>query len=294
MADMREDMRHGMRAHTHAHMRADTRQDDRDHGHSAAHMGILFSALLSVPRRRSFMVIVLCTVMCVAVCAASLVAPQAFAAEAESEVAVEADQPIGSLTIDAVWNRDADDKRALAGDTYAIVRVASATLNPDGKPSVFHTLSDFVGFIDNWDGLTSSALNAVAKRMDAFASDRGLYDERSATDARGRAQFADLAVGVYLVSRVAVADANTRYTCDPFLVSVPDTDDAVSVSAFDVTVEPKFADAGVPDEPGVVPVPGPGSTANTGADVVPAIVLAMMCAAVGIAGVVTSRWRRDE
>ncbi|OZG65196.1 surface-anchored protein [Bifidobacterium hapali] len=290
MADMREDMRHGMRAHTHADMRADTRQDDRDHGHSAAHMGILSSALLSVPRRRSFMVIVLCAVMCVAVCVMSLAVPQAFAADA--------DQPIGSLTIDAVWDRDADDKRALAGDSYAIVRVASATLDPDGKPSAFHTLPDFARFIDDWDGLTSSALNAAAKRMDALAADRGLYVERGVTDARGRVQFADLAAGVYLVSRVAVADANTRYTCDPFLVSVPDTEDAVSFGTFDVTVEPKFADAGVPDEPGVTPgpgvKPGPGSTANTGADVVPAIVLAMMCAAVGIAGVVTSRWRRDE
>lgn len=198
--------------------------------------------------------------MCVAVCVVSLAVPQAFAADAE--VAVEADQPIGFLTIDAVWNRDTDDKRALAGDSYAIVRVASATLDPDGKPSAFHTLTDFARFIDDWDGLTSSALNAAAKRMDALAADCGLYAERGVTDARGRVQFADLAAGVYLVSRVAVADANARYTCDPFLVSVPDTEDAVSFGTFDVTVEPKFANAGVPDEPGSGP--GPGSTANTG------------------------------
>ncbi|KAB5606313.1 hypothetical protein EHS19_07805 [Bifidobacterium jacchi] len=141
--------------------------------------------------------------------------------------------------------------------------------------------------------MTSSALNAAAKRMDAFAADSGLYGKRGVADARGRVRFADLAAGVYLVSRVAVADANTRYTCDPFLVSVPDAGDAASAGAFDVTVEPKFADAGVPEQPDQ-PTPQPGNTANTGVDAVPTMVFAIMCAVIGFAGIIVSHLRRNE
>ncbi|WP_169241057.1 hypothetical protein [Bifidobacterium olomucense] len=45
---------------------------------------------------------------------------------------------VGSITIDAQWNRDTADQTALAGDTYAIVRIASAELDSDG-PSALST-----------------------------------------------------------------------------------------------------------------------------------------------------------
>ena len=56
----------------------------------------------------------------------------------------------GTLTINAVWNRDAASPKSLAGDTYAIVRVATVTTNSNGsvssyKPSVIFPVSLPIG-----------------------------------------------------------------------------------------------------------------------------------------------------
>ena len=51
----------------------------------------------------------------------------------------------GTLTINAVWNRDAASPKSLAGDTYAIVRVATVTTNSNGSVSSYKTVSDFSG-----------------------------------------------------------------------------------------------------------------------------------------------------
>lgn len=100
-----------------------------------------------------------------------------------------------------------------------------------------------------------------------------------------------MAAGVYLVSRVAHADANARYACDPFLVSVPDTgsnaggggaDGSDSVT-YDVTAEPKFADLGEPGQPVPKP-PAPGTTANTDANIGVYAVVALCAFVVGAAG----------
>ena len=50
----------------------------------------------------------------------------------------------GTLTINAVWNRDAASPKSLAGDTYAIVRVATVAF-PHIKPSVIFPVSLPIG-----------------------------------------------------------------------------------------------------------------------------------------------------
>ena len=62
----------------------------------------------------------------------------------------------GTLTINAVWGRDTASPKSLAGDTYAIVRVATVTTNNDGSVSSYKTVSDFSGLTADWERLTSS------------------------------------------------------------------------------------------------------------------------------------------
>ncbi|KFI97167.1 prealbumin-like fold domain-containing protein, partial [Bifidobacterium stellenboschense] len=197
----------------------------------------------------------------------------------------------GSLTVDAQWDRGRDDATPLAGDTYSIVRVASADLDDNGTIAAFHTLDAFSHFDADWGKLTSSQLNAAAKRMDAHAAEHHLYAATGVTDANGRATFARLAAGIYLVARTHVADANARYACDPFLVSVPDGNDLTGgAPALNVTVEPKFADNGTVTPPGDHDQPGgPGSTALTGANVA---AIGLLTVAVGVTGLVVATIRR--
>ena len=57
----------------------------------------------------------------------------------------------GTLPINAVWNRDAASPKSLAGDTYAIVRVATVTTNNDGSVSSYKTVGDFSGLTADWE-----------------------------------------------------------------------------------------------------------------------------------------------
>lgn len=236
--------------------------------------------------------------------AATLAAPAVSLASASprSTIAVADDADLtvnGTITIDAAWDRTADRPLALAGDTYSIARVATATLAPAGDggiPTVtaFQTVDAFADLGIDWTGLSASQLNQRAKDMAAYAGKHGLYDESGATGAAGTVTFRGLDAGVYLVTRTTVAKANARYTCDPFLVSIPGgLDDEEPTLA--VTAEPKFADTGEPGEPGgnpgtpgnsttvtTPPLPTPGWMAETGANVALVAAIAMLALAIGI------------
>ena len=81
----------------------------------------------------------------------------------------------GTLTINAVWNRDAASPKSLAGDTYAIVRVATVTTNSNGSVSSYKTVSDFSGLTADWERLTSSEYHDAAKKLAAHAAKNKLY-----------------------------------------------------------------------------------------------------------------------
>ncbi|KAB8287594.1 surface-anchored protein [Bifidobacterium ramosum] len=169
--------------------------------------------------------------------------------------------PVGSITIDAQWDRGADGQTALAGDTYAIVRIASAELDADtGAIRAFHTLKPFSSFDRDWAKLTSSELNAAAKQLDAYVTKHRQYAETGVTDGAGRTYFTDLDAGIYLIARTAVASANQRYDCDPFLVAVPETNSGTPTYA--VTAEPKFSDNGGITPPNPNPSPNPSPEPN--------------------------------
>lgn len=217
--------------------------------------------------------------------------------------------PVGSITIDAQWDRGTANQTALAGDTYAIVRIASADLDADtGVIRAFRTLKPFSSFDRDWAKLTSSELNTAAKQLNAYAAKRQLYVDTGVTDGVGRAYFTDLDAGIYLIARTAVASANQRYDCDPFLVAVPETNSGTPT--FAVTAEPKFSDNGgvtppnpspnpspqpEPNQPNQPTTPGtstkPKTPANTGATV---SVIALAAIALTVAALIIRDLRRGR
>lgn len=185
---------------------------------------------------------------------------------------------VGSLTIDAVWDRSETDAKPLTGDTYSIVRVASVDLDGAGNIADFHMLEQFTQFEQNWESITSSQYHDAAAKIAAYVKQHNLYAQSAATNANGKALFAGLPFGLYLVERTGVADANTQYDCDPFLVAIPGNDSGVA--QLDVTAEPKFSEQGVVTPPTNELTPNPETPANTGSAVrniaIAAIALAVL------------------
>ena len=166
---------------------------------------------------------------------------------------------VGTLTISATV-ADGGTTYALAGDTYAVAQVADATIGDDGTISGFSTRDAFSAVGRDWGSLSSSQYNEAAKELAEYASSHGLYDvtDHAVTGADGRAIVRDLAPGLYLVSRTAVADANSAYVCDAFLVAIPEMEPgtpggAPSTTNYAVIASPKFEQ---------VPSPGPKPSEN--------------------------------
>ena len=176
----------------------------------------------------------------------------------------------GTLTINAVWGRDTASPKSLAGDTYAIVRVATVTTNNDGSVSSYKTVSDFSGLTADWERLTSSEYHDAAKKLAAHAAKNKLYQHSGTTNAAGQLTFQNLPLGLYLVSRTDSAKANKAYDCDPFLISIPGSGD--TAADLNITVEPKFSTSTPPTPPEHEHNPGempgnPGLIGRTGAAV---------------------------
>lgn len=235
------------------------------------------------------------------------------------------DARTGTLTISAIWNRDTNNPVPLAGDTYSIVRVASADLDKTGKPTAFHTLKAFADFDRDWGSLSASEYNTAAKELAEYAGKHDLYEHSGKTNAAGQLKFVDLPAGLYLAARTSVASANKAYTCDPFLVAVPGIADD-GTGEFNATAEPKFSGDDTPEpnpnpnpdnpdnpnpdnpdnpnpdnpepNPNPTPTPNPGTTpggseipADTGAAISAIAFVAIACT---VAAVIIHDVRRDR
>ena len=140
---------------------------------------------------------------------------------------------------------------ALAGDGYALTKVASAEVDGASASVTYATEEAFSGVDRNWAALDGAGLRAAAHEVFAHAEKHGVKPQATAhADAAGKAVFSSLEPGLYLISRFEVAPANAEFSCDPALVSVPATIDGVLTYAVEVT--PKFE-----HEP-LTPGPGPG------------------------------------
>ena len=114
----------------------------------------------------------------------------------------------------------------LAGDTYAIVKVADITVG-SGDPAQlqYATVPAFeeAGYgDDDWATLEDEERQEAAGKLAAIAQgDPNLIQYTETTDALGSLLFSPLETGLYLVLRTQSAPANQACTIDPFLVDVP-------------------------------------------------------------------------
>ena len=146
----------------------------------------------------------------------------------------------GTLSVRCVTERDGASV-VLAGDTYTLALVATASVSWDGgAPSVAYApAAGFEAYDYTWGSLDADALRAAAHELDEHARTAGLYTAGEATSNQaGVAAFGWLDPGLYLVARTSVAAGNASYTCDPMLISVPAMEDGSLV--YRVVAEPKF------------------------------------------------------
>lgn len=188
-------------------------------------------------------------------CAGALVAAVGAGLPAEALAA-----PTGSIVLKCRY-----DETPLAGDTYALARVATAELDEASGAVVSYRLCDDFSIFDlDWDALSSSELDERARQMATAARERGLFEREARSDAAGEVGFWGLEPGLYLVDRVQAAEANEAYACEPLLIGVPSTEDGAST--YNVTSRPKFAYAGEPS----IPTEDGGEEPQTGTDEPPA------------------------
>ena len=226
-----------------------------------------------------FLLPLLPLLLLLAVILPAVAAPVAHAAQTvPAAQAARAVQRTGAITIESVWDQNGV-AAPLAGDTYAIARVAAGTLDEHGALTGLATEEAFSRFDADWMRLTPSRLNELAKDIGAYAERHRLHTATAVSDASGDAVFTGLEPGLYEISRVSPAEANARYTCDPFLVAIPQQTDGTS--AMDVRVEPKFG-AGDIEEPEPAPERPGDAMAATGASTA-VIVAAFVMLALGAA-----------
>lgn len=156
----------------------------------------------------------------------------------------------GSIELSCGIER-AGEHVALAGDGYALTKVASAEVDGASASVAYATEEAFSSADRNWAALDGAGLRAAAHEVFAHAEKHGVKPQATAhADAAGKAVFSSLEPGLYLISRFEVVPANAEFSCDPALVGVPATIDGVLTYAVEVT--PKFE-----HEP-LTPGPGPG------------------------------------
>lgn len=136
----------------------------------------------------------------------------------------------------------------LAGDTYGLVCVADVTYDAAaGTITSYATRDAFASFGYDWPNMKSSELDEAAKSLASHAGEKNLYERTAVSDASGSVGFWGLEPGLYLVARIATADANAGYACDPLLITVPLADGGQL--DWSVASQPKFGEP-EPDEPG--------------------------------------------
>ena len=104
---------------------------------------------------------------------------------------------------------------ALAGDGYALTKVASAEVDGASASVAYATEEAFSSVDRNWAALDGAGLRAAAHEVFAHAEKHGVKPQATAhADAAGKAVFSSLKPGLYLISRFEVVPANAEFSCD--------------------------------------------------------------------------------
>lgn len=167
--------------------------------------------------------------------------------------------PVGSITLECSVERNGMDT-PLAGDRYAVVLVARASIDAEGVR--YETLDAFASADCAWAELDAGGLRDKAREVHGLAIDASVEPAGTlGTNASGVGAVYGLEPGIYLLYRTETAPANADTSADPFLVGVPTFVDGVLT--YDVTAHPKFetekppaggdsqpGEPGTPDNPG--------------------------------------------
>ena len=109
------------------------------------------------------------------------------------------------------------DGSPLKGVNVAVCRVADAKV--EKYDVVYEATQDFTGAEADFTDLTKQKNIALAAVLDVYASAHDITMSVKATDSAGKAAFAGLSAGLYLVAQRD--GANSRYIIAPYLVAVP-------------------------------------------------------------------------
>lgn len=150
-------------------------------------------------------------------------------------VPARAAEPVGSLTLRCTVKKGGKTI-PLAGDTYALVRIADARVTGGGI--VYTVRPEYKAFDCDWASLPTSQLRTKARALWEEARKHPGDWTTGVTDREGTARFEGLAPGLYLVDRTAAAAQNSRYVSEPFLVGVPEVVEGSVL--YDVVSTPKF------------------------------------------------------
>lgn len=127
----------------------------------------------------------------------------------------------GTLSAVLSYKDENGTQHRMEGIALELHRVADLTVI-NGGSSAYTLTSDFAASGLVFDGMSSSESNQAAKALKAIAVEKDLHGQRAVTDTNGKAVFADLEPGMYLVMQADGADLAPYYTgMDPYLVSVP-------------------------------------------------------------------------
>lgn len=169
--------------------------------------------------------------------------------------------PWGTLTLECSYG-SGDDARVVAGDSFEAVRIADAQVGDGSAEDLsFALLEGFEALDCEWTTLSASQLHDKAlEAVNLIAQGASGVDGRTAqADASGVARFSSVPAGIYLVQRTAIAPGNETYTCDPFIVFIPELVDGDVI--YQVTAYPKFGLGNEPGQPGDPEQPeDPGDT----------------------------------
>lgn len=122
----------------------------------------------------------------------------------------------------------------VADSQFKVYRIADEI---NGK---YFLRGDFTKYPVSLETLTSDTLGGIANALSAYAARDSVkpYAEGK-TNTRGRVVFSDLEKGLYLIVGSAVTEKNKIYTPQPFIVSVPFTDENGN-KLYNISAEPKY------------------------------------------------------
>lgn len=166
-------------------------------------------------------------------------------------------QPTGSITLHCVFHDQKQDV-IFAGDTYALAKVADATLDPNTNTLSYETTAAFSSYACDWHACTSSQLRAKAYSLKQFVQQESVPVQTGLTDAAGEVCFSGLTPGLYLLYRTEARGKNAKYADMPALISVPQI--LGQDVNYDVDAYPKFGED-IPQPPSKPDVPTTSPTA---------------------------------